>query len=175
MKTLTPWYSYVEKFAGISGNRDGLPQLPDGEFLPAMEMNCVEKHVAARIKERFKERAMIIGRTANHTAKVGDRGPCQYRNKLPRGLSVWRLFQQQLGYVAGSKKTGNLTLRPYSIVLEVIYDKDKERATGVRIMDAETMKTEEYYAKIVFLNASTLGTTLVLVTLRFGCLPEWSW
>ncbi len=162
-KDLESWYSYVEKFAGISGNRDGLPQLPDGEFLPAMEMNCVEKHVAARIKERFKERAMIIGRTANHTAKVGDRGPCQYRSKCQEGCPFGGYFSSNSATLPAAKKTGNLTLRPYSIVLEVIYDKDTKKAKGVRIMDSETLKTEEYYAKIVFLNASTLGTTFVLL------------
>jgi choline dehydrogenase-like flavoprotein len=162
-KDLESWYSYVEKFAGISGNRDGLPQLPDGEFLPAMEMNCVEKHVAARIKERFKERAMIIGRSANHTAKVGDRGPCQYRSKCQEGCPFGGYFSSNSATLPAAKKTGNLTLRPYSIVLEVIYDKDTKKAKGVRIMDSETLKTEEYYAKIVFLNASTLGTTFVLL------------
>lgn len=162
-KDLESWYSYVEKFAGISGNRDGLPQLPDGEFLPAMEMNCVEKHVAARIKERFKERAMIIGRAANHTAKVGDRGPCQYRSKCQEGCPFGGYFSSNSATLPAAKKTGNLTLRPYSIVLEVIYDKDTKKAKGVRIMDSETLKTEEYYAKIVFLNASTLGTTFVLL------------
>jgi len=162
-KDLESWYSYVEKFAGISGNRDGLPQLPDGEFQPAMEMNCVEKHVAARIKERFKERAMIIGRTANHTAKVGDRGPCQYRGKCQEGCPFGGYFSSNSATLPAAKKTGNLTLRPYSIVLEVIYDKDTKKAKGVRIMDSETLKTEEYYAKIVFLNASTLGTTFVLL------------
>ncbi|AXY76789.1 GMC family oxidoreductase [Paraflavitalea soli] len=162
-KDMESWYSYVEKFAGISGAKDGLPQLPDGEFLPAMEMNCVEKHVAARIKERFKERAMIIGRTANHTAKVGDRGPCQYRSKCQEGCPFGGYFSSNSATLPAARKTGNLTLRPYSIVLEVIYDKDTKKAKGVRIMDSETLKTEEYYARIVFLNASTLGTTFVLL------------
>lgn len=169
---LAPWYSYVEKFAGINGNRDGLPQLPDGEFLPAMEMNCVEKHVAARIKERFKERDMIIGRSANHTAKVGDRGPCQYRNRCHEGCPFGGYFSSNSATLPAARKTGNLTLRPYSIVLEVLYDKDTKRAKGVRIMDAETMKTEEYYAKIVFLNASTLGTTFVLLNSVSDAFPN---
>jgi choline dehydrogenase-like flavoprotein len=162
-KDLAPWYGYAEKFAGINGNKDGLPQLPDGEFLPAMEMNCLEKHVAARIKERFPERAMIIGRSANHTQKVGDRGPCQYRNKCHEGCPFGGYFSSNSATLPAAKATGNLTLRPFSIVLEVLYDKDSKRATGVRIMDAETMKTEEYYAKIVFLNASTLGTAAILL------------
>lgn len=171
-KDLEPWYSYVERFAGISGAKDGLPQLPDGEFLPAMEMNCVEKHVAARIKERFKERAMIIGRSANHTAKVGDRGPCQFRSRCHEGCPFGGYFSSNSATLPAARNTGNLTLRPYSIVMEVLYDKDTKRAKGVRIMDAETMKTEEYYAKIVFLNASTLGTTFVLLNSVSDAFPN---
>lgn len=171
-KDLAPWYSYAEKFAGISGSLEGLPQLPDGEFLPAMEMNCVEKHVAARIKDRFKERTMIIGRSANHTAKVGDRGPCQYRSRCHEGCPFGGYFSSNSATLPAATKTGNLTLRPYSIVLEVIYDKDTKRAKGVRILDAETMKTEEYYAKIVFLNASTLGTTSILLNSVSDAFPN---
>ncbi|MBO9566544.1 MAG: GMC family oxidoreductase [Niastella sp.] len=171
-KDLEPWYSYVERFAGISGNKDGLMQLPDGEFQPAMEMNCVEKHVAARIKEKFNGRAMIIGRTANHTAKVGDRGPCQYRSRCHEGCPFSGYFSSNAATLPAANKTGNLTLRPYSIVLEVIYDKDTKRAKGVRIMDAETMKTEEYYARIVFLNASTLGTASILLNSVSDAFPN---
>lgn len=162
-KDLDSWYSYVEKFAGINGNRDGLPHLPDGEFLPAMEMNCLEKHVAARIKESFAERTMIMGRSANHTKQVGDRGPCQYRNKCHQGCPFSGYFSSNSATLPAARATGNLTLRPDSIVLDVIYDKDKKRATGVRILDAVTMKTEEYYAKVIFLNASTLGTAHILL------------
>ena len=171
-KDLEPWYGYAEKFAGISGAKDGLFQLPDGEFLPPMEMNCVEKHVAARIKERFKERAMIIGRSANHTQKVGDRGPCQYRNRCHEGCPFGGYFSSNSATLPAAKNTGNLTLRPYSIVLEVLYDKDTRRAKGVRIMDSETMKTEEYYAKIVFLNASTLGTASILLNSVSDAFPN---
>jgi len=162
-KDLAPWYSYAEKFAGINGNRDGLPQLPDGEFLPAMEMNCLEKHVAARLKESYNDRVMIMGRSANHTKQVGDRGPCQYRNKCHQGCPFGGYFSSNSATLPAARATGNLTLRPDSIVLEVIYDKDKKRATGVRILDAVTMKTEEYYARIIFLNASTLGTAHILL------------
>lgn len=171
-KDLASWYSYVEKFAGINGNKDGLIQLPDGEFLPAMEMNCVEKHVAARIKEKFNGRAMIMGRSANHTVKVGDRGPCQYRNRCHEGCPFGGYFSSNSATLPAAVKTGNLTLRPYSIVLEVIYDKDTKKAKGVRIMDAETMKTEEYYAKIVFINASTLGTTSILLNSTSDAFPQ---
>ena len=162
-KELAPWYSYVEKFAGINGSKDGLPQLPDGEFLPAMEMNCLEKHVAARIKESFADRVMIIGRSANHTQRVGDRGPCQYRNKCHQGCPFGGYFSSNSATLPAAKATGNYTLRPDSIVLDVLYDKDKKRAIGVRILDAVTNKTEEYYAKVIFLNASTLGTAHILL------------
>jgi len=163
-KDLAPWYSYVEKFAGINGSKDGLPQLPDGEFLPPMEMNCLEKHVAARIKASFADRVMIIGRSANHTQRVGvDRGPCQYRNKCHQGCPFGGYFSSNSATLPAAKATGNYTLRPDSIVLDVLYDKDKKRATGVRILDAVTNKTEEYYAKVIFLNASTLGTAHILL------------
>jgi choline dehydrogenase-like flavoprotein len=131
--------------------------------MPAMEMNCLEKHVAARIKESFNDRVMIIGRSANHTKQIGSRGPCQYRNKCHQGCPFGGYFSSNSATLPAAKATGNLTLRPFSIVLDVLYDKDKKRATGVRILDAETMKTEEYYAKVVFLNASTLGTAHILL------------
>jgi choline dehydrogenase-like flavoprotein len=171
-KDLASWYSYVEKFAGINGNRDGLPQLPDGEFLPAMEMNCLEKHVAASLRQNFADRVMIMGRSANHTKQVGDRGPCQYRNKCHQGCPFGGYFSSNSATLPAARATGNLTLRPNSIVLDVLYDKDKKRATGVRILDAETMKTEEYYARIVFLNASTLGTAHILLNSVSDAFPN---
>jgi choline dehydrogenase-like flavoprotein len=171
-KDLASWYSYAEKFAGISGSLEGLPQLPDGDFLPAMEMNCVEKHVAARVNEKLKDRRIIIARTANLTQKHGDRGPCQYRNRCHEGCPFGGYFSSNAATLPAAMKTGNMTLRPFSIVLEVIYDKNTKKASGVRIMDAETMKTEEYYAKIVFLNASTLGTTSILLNSVSDAFPN---
>jgi choline dehydrogenase-like flavoprotein len=171
-KDLASWYSYAEKFAGISGSQEGLPQLPDGDFLPAMEMNCVEKHVAARVSEKLKDRRIIIARTANLTQKHGDRGPCQYRNKCHEGCPFGGYFSSNAATLPAAMKTGNMTLRPFSIVLEMIYDKDTKKAKGVRIMDAETMKTEEYYARIIFLNASTLGTTHILLNSVSDAFPN---
>ncbi len=163
-KDIAPWYDYVEPFVGISGSVEGLPQLPDGKFLPPMEMNCLEKHVAERIKKEFPDgRRMIIGRSANHTQKVGDRGPCQYRSKCHEGCPFGGYFSSNSATLPAAQKTGNLTLRPFSIVTEVLYDKNSQRARGIRIMDAETMKTEEYFARIIFLNASTLGTAFILL------------
>ena len=159
-KEIAPWYDYAEKFAGISGSKDNLPQLPDGQFLPPMEMNCVEKDVAARIKDHYKgQRAMIIGRVANLTQPHNGRTDCQYRNKCMYGCPFGGYFSTQAATLPAAMKTGNLTLRPFSIVTEVIYDKDTKKAKGVRVLDAETNKTYDYFSKIVFLNASTLNTS----------------
>lgn len=170
-KDIAPWYSYVEKFAGISGQAEGLPQLPDGEFLPPMEMNCLEKHVAARIKENYKDRIMTIGRVAHVTKEHNGRGPCQYRDLCARGCPFGGYFSSNGVTLPAAQKTGNLTLRPYSIVLEVIYDDSTQKAKGVRIMDAETKEVMEYYAKIIFINASTLGTTAILLNSVSGRFP----
>ena len=163
-KDLAPWYSYVERFAGISGNRDGVPILPDGEFMPAMEMNVVEKDIAARIKSYYKgERHMIIGRTANITQPHDGRTNCQYRNKCWLGCPFGSYFSTQSSTLPAAMKTGNLTLRPWSIVTKVIYDKDTKKAKGVEVLDAETNQTYEYYAKVIFLNASTINTAWILM------------
>jgi choline dehydrogenase-like flavoprotein len=161
---LAPWYSYVERFAGISGNRDGIPILPDGDFMPAMEMNIVEKDVAARIKSYYKgDRHMIIGRTANITQPHDGRTNCQYRNKCWLGCPFGSYFSTQSSTLPAAMKTGNLTLRPWSIVTRVIYDKDTKKAKGVEVLDAETNQTYEYYAKVIFLNASTINSAWILM------------
>ncbi|MCF6404204.1 GMC family oxidoreductase [Chitinophaga filiformis] len=162
-KDIEPWYDYVETYIGISGQAEGLPQLPDGKFLKAMEMNILEKHVAGRIKERFNDRIMTIGRAAHVTEKHNDRGPCQFRNLCARGCPFTGYFSSNGVTLPAAAKTGNLTLRPDSIVLEVIYDEQKGKATGVKILDTHTMQTVEYYANIIFLNASTLGTASILL------------
>ena len=160
---IAPWYDHVEKFAGISGNKDGLPQLPDGQFLPPMELNCVEKDVAARVKEHFKgQRLITIGRVANITVPHGGRTVCQYRNKCSLGCPFGAYFSTQSSTLPAANKTGNLTLRPFSIVTKLTYDKDKKRATGVEVLDAETNQTIEYKSKIVFLCASSFNSTWVL-------------
>ncbi len=172
-RDIAPWYDYVEPFVGISGSVENLPQLPDGKFLPPMEMNCLEKQVAERIKKSFADgRRVIIGRSANHTAKLGERGPCQFRSKCHEGCPFGGYFSSNSATLPAAKKTGNLTLRPFSIVLEVIYDKDSKKAKGVRIMDSETMKTEEYFAKIIFINASTLGTAHILLNSTSDAFPN---
>ena len=170
-KDIAPWYSYVEKFAGISASRDGLSMIPDGEFLPPMEMNCVEAMVRDNLKNKMG-RPMIIGRSANHTAKIGTRGPCQFRNKCQQGCPFGGYFSSNSATLPAAFATGNLTLRTNAITLEVIYDKDTQRAKGVRVLDTETNKTEEYFAKIVFLNASTLGTTHILLSSTSDAFPN---
>jgi choline dehydrogenase-like flavoprotein len=163
-KDVSLWYDYVERHAGISGNRDGLPQLPDGQFLPPMEMNCLEKDVAERIKNHYKgSRLMTIGRTANLTVPHKGRTACQYRNKCWLGCPFGAYFSTQSSTLPAAMATGNLTLRPFSIVTEIIYDKDTKKAKGVRIIDAETNESIEYFAKIIFLNASTLNSTWVMM------------
>lgn len=172
-KDIAPWYDYVEPFVGISGSLEGLPQLPDGKFLPPMEMNCLEKQVAERINKGFADgRRMIIGRVANHTIKVGDRGPCQYRNKCHEGCPFGGYFSSNAATLPAAARTGNMTLRPFSIVQEVIYDKDTKKAKGVRIIDTETLKTEEYFAKIIFLNASTIASAAILLNSVSDAFPN---
>jgi choline dehydrogenase-like flavoprotein len=172
-KDIEPWYTYVEKFAGISGNKDGLAVLPDGHFLPAMDMTCVEKDVAARIKEQYKgERAMIIGRTANITVPHEGRVGCQFRNKCWLGCPFGGYFSTQSSTLPAAQKTGNLTLRPFSIVTKVLYDKDKKKATGVEVLDSETMQTVEYKSKIIFLNAGTLDSAKILMNSATDVWPD---
>jgi len=172
-KDIAPWYDYAEKFAGISGSKDGLAQLPDGQFMPAMEMNCVEKDVAARIKQNFEgKRNMIIGRTANITVPHHDRTNCQYRNKCWLGCPFGAYFSTQSATLPAAMKTGNLTLRPFSIVKEIIYDKDTKKAKGVRIIDAQNNQTYDYFSKIVFVNASALNSTWILMNSATDIWPD---
>jgi choline dehydrogenase-like flavoprotein len=172
-KDLATWYDYVERHAGISGNRDGIAQLPDGQFLPPMPMNCVEKDVAARIKEHYKgARLMTIGRTANLTVAHKGRTACQYRNKCWLGCPFGAYFSTQSSTLPSAMATGKLTLRPYSIVTEIIYDKDTKKAKGVRVLDAETNKTYEYFASVIFLNASAFNSAWVLMNSATDIWPE---
>ncbi len=172
-KDIAPWYDHVERFAGISGNRDGLPQLPDGQFLPGMDMTCVEKDIAARIKDHYKGlRHMIIGRAAHVTGPLEGRTQCQYRNKCGLGCPFGGYFSTQSSTLPAAQKTGNLTLRPWSIVTKVLYDKDKKRATGVEVLDAESNQTYVYNAKIIFLNASALNSAWILMNSATDVWPD---
>ena len=162
-KDLEDWYTYVEKFAGISGQALGLPQLPDSHFLPPMELNCVEKDIKSRIEKEFPGRVMTIGRAAHLTEPLNGRGQCQFRNRCDRGCPYGAYFSSNAVTLPAANATGNLTIRPYSIVNTIIYDDEKGKATGVRIIDAETNEFIEFYAKIIFCNASTLSTTQILM------------
>lgn len=162
-KDLEPWYTYVEKFAGISGEALGLPQLPDSHFLPPMELNCVEKHVKSRIEKNFPGRNMTIGRVAHLTQPHNGRGQCQYRNRCSRGCPFGAYFSSNAVTLPAANATGNLTIRPFSIVQSVLYDDKKGKATGVRIIDAETSEDMEFSAKIIFVNASALSTAHILM------------
>ncbi len=161
-KDIEPWYSYVENFVGISGKAEGLPHLPDGEFLPPMEMNILEEHFKSKVEGAFRDRCVTIGRTANLTRGWKGRNACMYRNLCKRGCPFGGYFSSNAATIPAAEQTGNLTLRPFSIVTELLFDQDKRKATGVRILDTETMNTYEYYAKIIFLNASTIATTSIL-------------
>jgi len=162
-KDIAPWYDYAESFAGISGQKEGLPQLPDGQFLPPMEMNCLEEHVQGKIAENFDDRLMTIGRVANLTKPHKGRGKCQFRNLCMRGCPFGGYFSSNASTLPAAKKTGNLTLRPFSIVNAIIYDEKTDKATGVRVIDAETNEVKEFYAKVIFTCASSLGSTFILL------------
>lgn len=171
-KDIAPFYSYVEKFIGVSGNKDGIPQLPDGEFLPAFEMNCVEKHMKAAIESKFPGRFLISSRSANITQRHNGRGPCQYRNLCARGCPFGGYFSANASTIPAALATGNMTLRPFSVVHSIIYDEQKQRAKGVRVVDTNTKEMIEYYARVIFLNAGTLNTTLVLLNSTSSRFPN---
>ena len=164
-KEMSPWYDYVETFIGVSGRAEGLPQLPDGKFLPPMDLNCVEEVFRDKMAETFN-RTVTIGRVAHLTAALPhdpNRGICQSRNLCVRGCPYGAYFSSNASTLPAAERTGNMTLRPYSIVHSVIYDEKKGKAIGVRVLDGETKEEMEFYAKIIFLNASTLGSTFILL------------
>jgi len=160
---IASWYDYVEKFAGISGSKENLPQLPDGQFLPPMELNCVEKDVAEKIKKHYHgKRHLIIGRCANLTAPIPGRTQCQFRDRCWEGCPFGGYFSTQSSTLPAAMKTGNLTVRPFSIVTKVLYDKDSKKAKGVEVLDTENNQTYEFESNIVFLCASALNSAWIL-------------
>jgi choline dehydrogenase-like flavoprotein len=165
---VAPWYSHVEKFAGICGNRDGLEAMPDGEYLPPFDFNCVEKDLQQKISAGFKDRFMIQGRWAQLTKpeKIHEeqgRTKCQARDLCMRGCPFGGYFSSNSSTLPWAMKTGNLTIRPFSVVHSIIYDEKKGKAIGVRIIDANTKESIDYYSKIIFLNASALNSNLILL------------
>ncbi len=168
-KDVAPWYDYAEKFAGISGSRDGLDVLPDGKFLPPMDLNCVEVKVKGDVESKFAGRKVIIGRVAHLTqpqdfhTELG-RAACQFRNMCMRGCPFGAYFSTQSATLPAATKTGNLTLLPDSIVSEVIFDDKAGKATGVRVINQnDPGDIKEYYAKVIFLNASSIPSTTILM------------
>lgn len=169
---IAPWYSYVEKFVGISGNRDGLPQIPDGEFLPGIELTIVEKHLQKSIRDNFPGRALVQGRCANVTVPHNGRGPCQFRHLCHRGCPFSAAFASQAATLPAAAATKKMTLMTNSLVHSVIFDEKKNKATGVRVINPATREMVEYYAKIIFVNAGTINTTLVLLNSDSARFPD---
>ena len=171
-KDLAPWYDYVESFIGVSGNRDGIAVVPDGKFQPPFEMNCVEKYFKQQVEQKFSDRKVIIGRSANLTAPVKGRGLCQARNLCHRGCPFGAYFSTNASTIPAAYATGNLTVRPHSLVNKIIYDEQKGKASGVEIVDTTTKRTEEFYAKLIFLNASTVATAFILLNSTSSRFPN---
>lgn len=166
-KHLAPWYSYVEKFAGISGQQEGWDSLPDGEFQPAMEMNCAEREIKLRLQKNLGRR-MTVGRIANLTRPTPEqqalgRTACQFRNRCMRGCPYGAYFSTQSATLPAAQRTGNLTLVPDKIVYQVIFDDTKGRATGVRAIDQNTRRETEYYGRLIFLNAGAVNTAWIMM------------
>tara|TARA_R110000851_G_scaffold90414_1_gene197531 strand:+ start:38 stop:1738 length:1701 start_codon:yes stop_codon:yes gene_type:complete len=174
-KDIEPWYAHVEKHIGISGEALNLPQLPDSVFLKPMELNCVEEHFKKGISENYEDRVLTIGRVAHITegTKPGaGRISCQYRNRCKRGCPYGAYFSSNSSTLPMAEATGNMTIRPDSIVCEVLYDKDKKRATGVKVIDANTKEVLEFRSKIVFLCASSMASTAILMQSKSEVFPN---
>lgn len=173
-KDIAPWYDYIERYIGVSGQNEGLPQLPDGNFLPPMDLNCLEQELKKSVKDKFG-RALTIGRTAHLTAPLAhspQRGTCQFRNMCIRGCPYGGYYSSNSGALPAAEKTGNMTLRPNSIVHEIIYDEKKGKATGVKVLDAETGEQVEYFANVIFLCASTFGSTFIMLNSTSNRFPN---
>lgn len=165
-KDIAPWYDYVESYIGVSGEKLGLSQLPDGVFLPEMPLNAVERHLREKIAEHYQDgRVLTSGRVAHITGnkEFEGRAPCQYRNRCMRGCPYGAYFSSNACTLPAATKSGNMTLRPHSIVSEVIYDADKKLATGVRVIDTETKEEMEFKANVIFLCASAIASTSILM------------
>lgn len=164
---LAPWYSYVEKFAGISGNKDGLDILPDGEFLPPLELSCVENYFKDFIAKTYRDRHVVYARCAHLTQPQQvhldqGRAQCQHRNLCQRGCPFGGYFSSNSSTLPWAERTGNMTMRTNAVVHSIIYDEQKGKATGVRVIDALTKESTEYFARIIFVNAAALNTNLIL-------------
>ena len=176
-KDIAPWYSYVEKFIGVCGNTDGIVAMPDGEFLPAYEFNCVEQHMKKTLLENFPGRYMVQGRWAHLSEpkeihlKQG-RGKCQCRNLCMRGCPFGGYFSSNTSTLPWAEKTGNLTVRPFSVVHSILYDESTGKASGVKIIDTNTKQEIIYKARIIFVNASALNSNLILLNSKSKRFPN---
>jgi len=176
-KDIAPWYSHVEKFAGIAGNKDGLAELPDGEFLPGFPLNDVEQYFSDHLKTHYKNRHVISARCA-HLSKPNQihidqgRTQCQNRDLCQRGCPFGGYFSSNASTIPWAEKSGNMTLRPHSVVQSIIYDEQKGKATGVRVIDSNAKEAIEYYSKIIFVNAAALNTNLVLLNSTSSRFPN---
>ena len=176
-KDIEAWYDYVETFVGVSGQKEGLKQVPDGVFLPPFELNCAEQHFREEVAKVYPERVVTPGRVANLTEydpKIhkGLRGQCQNRNRCWRGCPFGASFSSLSSTIPVAEETGNLTIRANSIVSEIVYDENSKKASGVKIKDSETGKEIEFFARIIFCNASTVGTTAILLNSRSERFPN---
>jgi choline dehydrogenase-like flavoprotein len=176
-KTVAPWYSHVERFIGVCGHKDGIEAMPDGDFLPPFELNCVESHLQQKIKAHFGNRYLVQGRWAQLTQPkeihlAQGRGRCLSRNLCMRGCPYGGYFSSVSSTLPWAKKTGNLTIRPHSVVHSIIYDERKGTAAGVRVIDAQTLQQTDYFAKVVFVNASALNSNLILLNSKSARFPN---
>ena len=171
---LAKWYDKVEEYIGVSGENLGLPQLPDGKFEPPIEMNCVEEHLKSSMSENYDDRVLTVGRVAHITSdkEFEGRGKCQYRNRCIRGCPFGGYFSSVSSTLPAAERTGNMTLRPNSIVHEIIYDDSKKIATGVKVIDSETKENMVFNAKIIFCCASAIPTTAILMQSKSERFPN---
>lgn len=174
---LADWYTYVEKFVGVSGNKDGLDTLPDGDFLKPWESNVVEEYFSQQVKKYYKDRHVIYGRCAHLTesrpifVKQG-RGLCVSRQICQRGCPLGGYFNVNSTLIPWALKTGNLTLKSNSVVHSILYDEDQKKAIGVRVIDSNSKTSQDYFAKVVFVSASTLNSNLILLNSKSNRFPD---
>lgn len=173
-KDIAPWYDKVESYIGVTGELLGLPQLPDGQFEPMMELNCAEQFVREKVGEHFDDRVVTAGRVAhiNSDKKYEGRVRCQFRNRCMRGCPFGAYFSSLSSTLPAAEKTGNLTLRPDAVVHQIMYDPDIKKATGVRVIDRESKETYEYKAKVIFLCASAIASTAILMQSKSDRFPN---
>jgi len=169
---LAPWYDHVERFIGVSGRKEGLAHFPDGQFLPPFEFNCVELDIEKSIKENYSDRILSIGRTANLTVPHNGRGQCMSRSRCSRGCPFGAYFSSNSSTLPAAEATGNMTIVTNSIVVEILFDDASQKARGVRVLDSETLEEREYFSRIIFLNASCVHSTKILMQSKSDRFPN---